>query len=263
MPERLSELLPIGAALAEAQESRPALVAALARNPPWRGNLISYIVKKAARPTVSYGLLSDLRKTESPPRVAELRMLLARLVHDQDFETAYFVWLDFLSDVELRKVGHLYDGEFELNSKDLLFDWTYRPMKNVELRIVPRGMSAADRALRVDFVNPSSRFANLSQLLRLHPGQYKLSGELKAEYEPADIGLVWRMYCIGGRERLVAETSPSIQSRNWMPFELAFDIPTTDCHTQMLRLELKALAVLDNKIKGSVFYDNIAIAARE
>jgi hypothetical protein len=261
-PELMPNLLPIAAAFAQARESRSALLAVLAQNPPWRAQLVSHMAEKEMRPEVIYGLLAGLRSTVAPPTIDELRILLSRLVKDHDFETGYFVWLDFLTDRELHSAANIFDGGFELDAKHLFFDWTYIPMANVELHTVPRATSATDRVLRIDFINPRSRFANLSQLLRLPPGSYLFSGEVKAAYEQVDNGLIWRLYCIEEQERLIAQTSRPHKAEGWTRFELKLEIPASGCQTQRLQLELDARAALDNQITGSVSYDTLAITTR-
>lgn len=261
-PERLSDFLPTLIAFAEARESRSALVTVLAQNPPWRGPLISLITEKATRAAITYRLLADLRNTAAPPTIDEVRALLNRLIRDDDYETGYFVWLDYLTDRELLSVANIFDGGFELESKNLFFDWTYFPMNNVDVHFVPHTITATDRALRIDFVNPSSRFANLAQLLRLPAGSYLFSGEVKAGYEQVDSGFVWRLYCIGEQERQITQTSRPPRSEDWRHFELKFEIPESGCQTQRLQLELDSRAALDNRITGSVSFDNLAITLR-
>jgi hypothetical protein len=262
-PEQMPKLLPVLVALAEAQESRSALVAVLAQNPPWRPKLVAHLVKEAKRLAIAYSLLADLRNTAAAPTTDEVRALLTGYIKNHDYETGYFVWLDFLTDVELRKVSHIFDGGFGLDPKNLLFDWTYKPMQNVDLRISPRSTTnVTDRVLSIDFINPRLRFANLFQLLQLSPGAYVFSGEVKAEYKPIDTGLVWRLYCIGDQEKLLAQTSRPRQVGGWTSFELELEIPANGCHTQRLQLELDARAVLDRQLTGRVSYDNLVVSLR-
>ena len=261
-PEFLPQLLPVMAALAETKEGISALVTVLAQDPPWRAQIVGHLSRETRRPVIAYRLLSGLRTTPAPPTTDEVRALLAGFIANRDYETAYFVWLDFLADGELRKVSHIFDGGFDLEPKNLFFDWTYEPIKNVDLRILPRSeTNAADRILSIEFLNPRTRFANLWQLLRLSPGSYLFAGEVKTEYEQINGGLVWRLYCIGDKEQLVAQTSRS-QAQGWARFELSLEIPDSGCDTQRIQLELDTRAVLDHQIKGRVSYDNLTITPR-
>jgi hypothetical protein len=261
-PERSNELLSIAALFAESDESRPALVAALAANPPWRPAFLSMLVERAKSPATSYGVLASLRDTASPPTAQELRQLLTKLVANHDYDTAYFVWLDFLSEVDLRKAANIYDGGFELNAQNLVFGWNFDKLKNTDVRIVPRSTSSADRMLRVEFLNTRDRFAHVWQLLRLAPGLYDLAGETKADRLATEVGLVWRVYCLGDGERPIAATHKLFAASTWAQFETQFEIPKDDCPVQRLRLEVDSQAALDQLITGQIYFDNLQIRAR-
>jgi hypothetical protein len=258
-PDRLPDLLKIAALFAETEESRPALVAELEKNPPWRQALLSAVLKGPNGPAVAYGVLSDMRKSGGAPALQELRDLISTLVDKKDFDTAYFVWLDFLSQPELRKAGNIFDGGFELEPKNLLFGWNIGKLRNADIRLVPRSTSSADRMLRLEFINTRDRFQHVSQLLRLAPGHYTLTGETKAERLVTEVGLVWRFYCLGANVRPIASTARLFASSTWAPFDVPFEIPTEDCAAQKLQLEVDSRASLDQLISGQVYFDNLQI----
>jgi hypothetical protein len=262
-PERTDELLKIAAAFAATPESRLRLVSVLAQNPPWRFMLMNEIAKKASTPTIAYSLLSDLRRTAAPPTRDEVRMVILRFIDDHNYETAYFVWLDFLTDRELRKVAQIFDGSFELDPNNMFFDWTFNPMKNVELRIVPRSSASIDRVLRIEFANTQDRFENLSQILRLAPGSYLFSGEAKPENLRTEAGLVWKFYCLGNQVQLLTEAMPFPQQSEWTHFEKEIIVPPDACRTQLLRLEVNSRAILDQRISGRILYDDLKLIPRK
>ena len=258
-PSRLPDLVKIAALFAESEESRTALVAKLKENPPWRPALMSAIVASPNGPAVAYGVMSDLRKSGSEVARGELRELIAKLIAKHDFETAYFVWLDFLSQAELRKAGNLFDGGFELDPQNLYFGWNFDKLKNADIRLVPRSTSSTDRMLRVEFINTRDRFQHISQTLRLPSGRYELTGETKAERLVTDVGLVWRIYCLGTEQRPVAATGKLFAASTWAQFDAQFEIPSEDCAAQTLRLEVDSRAALDQLISGQVYFDNLQI----
>lgn len=262
-PERMAELLAVVASFAETGQSMAPLVDVLAQNPPWRSALLAWVGEKSAQADTGYRLLSALKKNGSPVTTAELRPYLNRLIAERAYDKANFVWLDFLSDVELRKAAFVFDGEFALDLGNRYFDWTYNPLNNVDLRIVPRASGSTDRVLRVDFASGRTAFANFYQILRLSPGSYVLSGEAKAENLENEGGLVWRLYCISKENTLIAESPRNLGSVAWGAFDKSFVVPPVTCDTQQLRLELNARAVLDQQISGRAFYDNIAIVPRK
>ena len=221
------------------------------------------LVERAKSPATSYGVLASLRSSPSPPTAAELRQLLTKLIANRDYETAYFVWLDFLSEVDLRKAANIYDGNFELNAQNLLFGWNFEKLKNTDIRIVPRSTSSTDRMLRVEFLNTRDRFAHVWQLLRLAPGNYDFTGEMKADRLATEVGLVWRIYCLGESERPIAATHRLFTASTWAQFETFFEIPKENCPAQRLRLEVDSKAALDQLITGQVYFDNLQLRARK
>lgn len=262
-PERMAELLAVLASFAETDQSMAPLVDVLAQNPPWRSALLAWVGEKSKQADTGYRLLSALKKNGSPITTAELRPYLGRLITERAYDKANFVWLDFLSDVELRKAAFVFDGEFALDLGNRYFDWTYNPLKNVDLRIVPRASGSTDRVLRVEFASGRTAFSHLYQILRLSPGSYVLSGEAKAENLENEGGLVWRLYCISHETTLIAESPRNTGTMAWGIFDKSIEVPPVNCDTQQLRLELNARAVLDQQISGRAFYDNIAIVPRK
>ena len=262
--ERKKELLQVVASFADGQESLGPLVKLLTQNPPWRQELL---LSMAAEPSQNlntlYRLLATLRKESTPPTKSELRAFLQRLVNDKNYDRAYFVWLDSLSEVELRRVGLVFDGGFDLDISDLFFDWTYNRLPNVDVSLVPRAPGSVDRVLRVDFAKGRTPFAHFSQLLRLGPGDYLLSGDARSVDLKNGGGLVWRIYCLSDQPGPIVESSRLSGTMEWGRFEKPFTVPATNCETQVLRLELNARAELDYQISGRAFYDSIAILRRE
>ncbi|MFO0991287.1 MAG: hypothetical protein U1E67_05090 [Hyphomicrobiales bacterium] len=258
-PARLPDLIKIAALFAESDESRPALVAEILKDPPWRQALMNAIIAGANGPAVTYSVIAQMRKSGAQATRSELRELIAKLIANKDFETAYFVWLDSLSQAELRKAGNLFDGGFELDPQNLLFGWNFDKLRNTDIRIVPRSTSSADRMLRIEFINTRERFQHVSQMLRLPPGRYELTGDMKAERLVTDVGLVWRLYCLGTEQRPIAATGKLFAASTWAQFDATFEIPSEDCTAQTLRLEVDSRAALDQLISGQVYFDNLQI----
>ena len=262
-PERSAELMQVMISFIDTETARASLVDMLSQDPPWRDTFLSLIGQQSKQIDSVYRVFSALRKTASPVTSPELRPFLQRLITEGSFERANYVWLDFLSDAELRKVAPVFDGNFDLDIGNRFFDWTYKPMKNVDLRIVPRASGSADKVLRVDFGSGRTPFANFSQLLRLEAGQYLLSGEAKSDNLKNEGGLVWRVRCLADASPVIAQSLPLLGTLAWSRFEKSFTVPAQNCATQQLRLELNARAKLDYQISGRVLYDNIAIKKRD
>ena len=69
----------------------------LASNPPWRPDFVSFAANDPNEQRVLYSLFTGLRNMQAEVLPSELRIYINQLFSKKDYETAYFVWLDFLS----------------------------------------------------------------------------------------------------------------------------------------------------------------------
>lgn len=262
-PAEIGNLLPSLASFALEGERRGALVEVLKTNPPWRARLIDHVTSGSFDVAAAYQLITELRQAGSPVSDQQLGLMVDRLVNIKEYDKAYFIWLNSLSEAELRRAGTVFDGDFKADIVNRIFDWTFRPMDNVELRLTPRAAGSADQVVRIDFAPGRTAFANLFQYIRLSPGTHILTGEGKTEDLANAGGLVWRIHCAGQAGPPLAESPALRDTMAWAPFEAAFTVPDSGCDTQILRLELSARTALDQEISGRAFYDNIAVTKRE
>jgi hypothetical protein len=258
-PEHHDQMIKLLSSFAEVSDTLAPLVDLLKTSPPWRGSFIAYLEQNTKQTETSYTLLSALRSQGSPVSQDELRPLLARLITEKTYERANYIWLDFLSDVELRKTSLIYDGGFDLDFGNRFFDWTYQPLANVDLRLIPKSTGSVDRILRVSFSTGKIPFNNFYQVLRLQPGNYVFRGEEKSEKLETNSGLVWRFTCVSQDPQPIGSTEPLLEAASWKNFDLNFTVPADNCDTQELRLANNARAELDQQISGTAYYDNLAV----
>ena len=236
------------------------LVRKLAENPPWRVPFMNYFTAQTTEPDLVYGVYSALKKLGQTVATSELKQLLQRLLKDQAFDKASFIWLDYLNETELRKAGLLYDGGFDLEFGNRFFDWTETKIKNADVRIVPRATGSADKVLRVDFAPARTPFNNFSQILRLTPGDYIFAGEQKSEKLESNSGMIWQISCEGATKTVLLETTKLQGTLPWAAFSNSFKVPQENCPAQRLALRLNAKAALDQQVSGQVFFDGLSIA---
>jgi hypothetical protein len=237
-----------------------ALVTYLAAHPKWRTEVINFMSndKKQDANNV-YRLFAEFKKVGAPPTRGETQAFISRLIADKTYDKAYFVWLDQMDENELHKVSSVFDGGFELELGGRFFDWTSNPIANVQVVLVSRDAGGNDRALAVDFSSGRTPFAHLSQMLKLTPGNYTFSGESKAENLENEKGLVWRVYCLPELGPAIFTTDALFGTQPWSPFTAKLTVPAQNCGTQLLRLELNAIAVVDTQVSGRVLYDSFKI----
>ena len=252
-------LFPLLRAFAENPGSLPALAGMLGHNPPWRADFLIDFARNSESTDVPLQLMSMLKKTGSPAQVNEIRALIVRLLKDHNYERAYYVWLDSLPAQDLKKTELVFDGGFEANNRGLIFDWTFSRRKNVDIRIASRGNSQADNALQIDFVKNHGPFADVSQMLYLSAGNYRLEGEARTENLQNDRGLLWKIFCVNESNQPLVATSRRNGTSDWNAFTADFNVPDGNCLMQRLVLVLDAKAALDQNISGRIWYDNLKI----
>jgi hypothetical protein len=262
-PEHHDQMMALLNSFADARDSLIPLVDLLKTAPPWRASFIAYLEQNTKQTETSYVLLSALRSQGSPVLPDELRPLLTRLITEKAYERANYIWLDFLSDIELRKTSLIYDGGFDLDIGNRFFDWTYQPLANVDLRLIPKSTGSVDRILRVSFSTGKIPFNNFYQVLRLQPGNYVFQGEEKSEKLETNSGLVWRFICVSQDPKLIGSSEPLLDAASWKSFDLNFTVPADNCDTQELRLANNARAELDQQISGTAYFDNLTVQAAD
>jgi hypothetical protein len=236
-----------------------ALARTLKNDPPWRAQLFTYALQNDAEGNAPLAILNALRRAGADVRAEEIVGLIGTLISSKKIEKAYFIWLDFLPEADLRLVGRVFDGGFDRDPKNAYFDWTIA-RQNAKIFIAARAGKAKDRNLAIDFFDDKGFFANVFQYLQLAPGKYETSFEFMAQRLRAEQGLVWVVRCSEGNE---LGRSQKLQSSGpWQTNSFSFEIPELGCQSQLLRLESASAAELDTRISGQAFFDSIEIAPR-
>jgi hypothetical protein len=238
--------------------SRQELAKLLANGPPWRSAFLSSLLENEPSGAAAFKVLSDIRKANGELTEREKRSLVQHFYKSKQYEKAYFVWLDFLEKDDLIRVLNIFDGGFETSPKNLQFDWNLTSRKTSRIEVEARSGKVGDGALRLDFFSDKGGGSYVFQTLRLQPSQYRLTYEVQVEELKNETGLVWRLACVESG-KVFAESPPIREKGPWEKRELLFDLPDADCATQILKLENKSAARLDQEISGRIAFDNIAI----
>jgi tetratricopeptide (TPR) repeat protein len=258
-PNRTNDLFAVVAAMAADPGGLIAVTAKVATQPPWREQFLARTVS-SGMPQVAQQIMSKLREMGTAPSAAELDMLISHHLKRGEMNEAYAIWLSSLGDEELERVKLVFDGSFDKENRNLHFDWTVEPAGGLSHRRFPRNTASMDMSLQLEFDDFRNDFKHLSQILRLRPGRYRLSGEVRFEDFLSPSGLVFRVHCMsGGDLRQLDETGMLPQSSQWIAFEKSFAVPEANCPDQLLRLEFRAGAGGNGDTRGRVALDNMAI----
>jgi hypothetical protein len=257
-PEMYQSTYPSVLSLLGTSEAVAALADVLKRNPNWRNPLLLWLIRHDTSNQITFRLFGEIRKAGGEIYDGELRSYLAWLLQQKANEKAYFVWLDTLDQTQLLKVSSIFDGQFDLDARNLSFDWNIDSFANADISIAQRPDASGNRNLRLVFYNSNNSFGHVYQYLRLQPGKYVINGEWSASNLVGGAGLRWRLTCVE-KSAMVGQTQAFNQSSPWTAFTSEFEVPGDGCQTQFLRLQTASDAVLDAKLDGELRFDNMRI----
>lgn len=259
-PQLRGDILPVLMTLATDGRSAAAVVEMLHADPPWRAWFLGEFSRRAADPLAPASLYAALQAGPRPPREAELRPHLERLVAAGRFEQAFLLWQGSLAGARRDDPAYLHNGDFRHPPSNLAFDWVLSRVAGATVAVVlaPGGDG---NALRIEFTSGRVAFRHVGKLALLPPGRYRLSGRVMTRALDNPRGLQWRLYCADARDRLLAETGRVTgTTAGWVEFAEEFTVPADGCRAQWLRLELAARVVLEQQVGGgTAWYQDLRI----
>ncbi len=240
--------------------SREELARLLMRNPNWRRGFFSQIVPKFAvdQTGAISALFSTLKKSPAPPTNYELNFFLSNLISAGKYHLAYQNWVTLRPSEHLNNPELINNGGFEEDPTGLPFDWTIAGGKEVRAQINTIAGPKVSRVLNVEFGNGRITFPNISQLMILTPGNYRIQGKYTGE-TTGKRGLFWTVSCYGGNK---IGTSDEIRGKiiHWRAFEFDIEVPEENCLAQRIFLKHDARSQSEQILSGSISFDDIKVS---
>ena len=258
-PRFIEQVTPVLAAFTLEQRPFDALNSLLASDPPWRGQALARLSTQLSDPGRLVQLYAALTKSQHPPDTNELRPYLDRLIKDGRYTDAYQSWRGTLAAEQRTKQTLLYNGDFALPNDGLPFNWQLQPMQGATIAIVASPGKENSRALKLEFSGTRASFV-VRQLMLLPPGDYRFSGNVRAQDLRAERGLQWEISCAEAQNNVLGRTDLVARTAAGASFSVAFTVPQQDCRAQWLRLDIPARVASERQIEGQVWYDNFQIA---
>ena len=244
------------ALIAEDPEGRPLLVQELARAPAWRASFFAALPPQVKQSDTPLKLMIALKESGKHPSNKELAPYLNFLISRNSIEAAYNAWLQFLPKAELDTLGLLTHPNFEQDPTGLAFDWQIARGLNSVAEFLSLG-TQSERSLHVSFGGGRVQFPEVSQVVLLPAGKYRLEGKLRGSII-AKRGLRWQLRCTSG-SRILGETDMLMgQSPQWRTFRLEAVVPQTDdCRGQTLRLFHDSRSASEELISGEAWFSGL------
>jgi len=247
--------------LAATPEGQAPLIATLAERPPWRRSFFETLPNNVQYASTPYELMTALKTAGSAPSDAELAPYLRVLMRENLVIDAHDIWLQFERDDESAPVPLLNDPDFADEPSGLPFEWSIRRGSNAAVEYAGLGENDRSQSVKFVFGVGRSQFPELSQVLVLGPGRYKLSGEFGGMIR-AKRGLRWEVKCWRGRELTKTDMIYGHPRIAWQPFNLDIEVPDEEsCRSQQLRLFHDARSSSEQLISGEISLRHLSLVA--
>jgi hypothetical protein len=238
---------------------RSAYVKLLRTNPPWRPVWFVELIRRSTDLTGLNYLFGELQAAEQGPTEKELEAFLMRLTEAGLLDEAHDAWMRSLPLERRDEADLLYNAHFNYPLTNLPFEWVITP--------VPRALAQVDtqnsaRVLNVEFLGGPVNFGHVSHLLNLAPGAYQFKGREHSEDLQNELGLRWRIFCIGDTSDTLGTTDPMNGNSPWRDFSADFVVPRDKCFYQKLVLELPARIALETEIRGRASYVDLGLRVK-
>lgn len=247
--------------LAADPQGRSLLVDRLASEPAWRNQFFQVFPRTSTDIDAPLLVMIALREAGKPVSDKELAPYLNFLIGANRIDAAYNAWLQFLPPAQLGKIELLTNGRFESKPSGLPFDWTIAPGRNAGADFVPLGKNSAANALHIKFGDGRVQFPQISQVLFLPPGRYRLEGKLRGAIS-GKRGLRWQIRCASGSQRILGETEMLLgQSEQWRIFAFEAEAPQlSECSGEILRLIHDSRSASEELLSGEVWFSDLRLA---
>jgi hypothetical protein len=244
---------------ASASDGFSAVVGVLAGAPVWRTALFRNVPDDSRQTDVLLKLGIALKEREAPLSMAEVTPLLNSLAERGEVVTAFNAWLRLRPADQAGDPGWLNNGNFSQSPSGLAFDWTIARGQNSLAEINGSGPEN-EGVLHVRLDAGRVRFPEVSQVVVLGPGRYRLEGKVKGKITGMR-GVRWQLVCANRTRSLLAETNMLMgETRQWRTFSLDIDLSeNAGCVGQKLRLMHDARFESEEFISGEVWFANLRL----
>ncbi|HWJ19574.1 MAG TPA: hypothetical protein VNR65_12695, partial [Geobacterales bacterium] len=241
-------------------EGRSLLADRLASEPTWRKQFFQVFPRASKNADATLLVMTTLRDSGKPVLDKELAPYLNFLVSINRIDAAYNARLQFLAADQLEKIELLTNGRFERKPSGLPFDWKIDPGVNAIADFVPLGKKSTENAFHIKFSDGRIQFPQLSQVLFLPPGRYRLEGNLRGSIS-GKRGLRWQIRCASGAQKILGETEMLLgQSPQWRVFAFDAEVPEpSECAGEILRLIHDSRSASEELLSGEVWFSNLRL----
>jgi len=184
-----------------------------------------------------------------------LDFLLARRLYSDAVET----WAAYRRDPSYPGKNRISNGGFEAEFSGARLDWVPSKLEHVREERDGRVAYTGNWSLRLTFDGTTNlNYAGISQVAVLSPGTWRVRARIRVDGITTDRGLSLRVFDPESSSRLDVRTAPVTGSTEWLPVEIAFQVPQA---TKLVQVQLfrEPSWKFDNKIAGTAWVDAVEL----
>lgn len=200
----------------------------------------------------------ELRNTAKQIQAGERTILVNRLIKEAQWDRAYMLWLNGLSEKQMLQKQLLFNGGFEDDIENTGFGWQSYGSHVATLKQEYGVGVSGSKAMHIIFKGKDEPFYHLHQRIRLRPGSYQLSGKARAVSLRSLRGLKWRVSCLYPSREVLGYSGSFVGSTPWESFQAGFEVPE-GCDVQELRLVIEGRNAVERRIRGELWLDALEI----
>jgi hypothetical protein len=218
--------------LSKDPSTRPAVLAALRKDPVLRQSFITYVARQGGDAELLFKSL--VSAPDAGSAADEQAAVVAMLIGSGDFQRAYLAWINFLPETALSGIAFVYDGDFAGLPGPPPFNWRLYSEGSGNAEMIHKSSLPQGTALEANYF--SEQPATLAeQVIVLEPGSYVFSYSVTGSRDgDAGGGLGWSLRCLDkqGTELLRSGLLPTQPTR----VDVRFVVPASGCVAQKLSL---------------------------
>ena len=158
---------------------RPSLVQKLGSKPGWAADFLKAYPRLTKVPSRLSDIVGLAKSAGYRIDRALLSSYMTRLIRGGQYDSAYYVWLQTLTEEQLSTLPPVYNGGFEQKLTGAPFDWLINAQAGVEAGIEHADGKRMGKVLWLRFMGDRVQPKQVSQFVRLTPGTYLLSGDYR------------------------------------------------------------------------------------
>jgi len=223
--------------------------------------LVSSLIHKTNSLELAYRLIMDWYNRGESNLRSSINLLSAKLVATGQESKAYQLFRLTLNDAQKKERGYIFNGRFNLDSTENLFDWKLVKQSGIymNIRAMQFNSNVGKNVLETRFLDSSVRFSAPLQVLYLPSAAFtlKLTYSARNLVTPKPIKLAITCNNDGNKLAVIEILAGSVAGKN---MQSSFTVPDESCDLQQIRIfNGNIVESWRNRYSGALYFYRMSI----